>query len=395
MSGMDQQSRAEQVPHQLSESASILLDLVRFTAAIGVVASHCGNGVFGTGWNEQSIWGDLAVPIFFVLSGFIIRFVTRSRDGNPRDYSIDRASRIYSVVLPAMIVTLLCSGLCMLLDHDRFVRDWSQFFVHPIARLALNLTFLSQIWGFNSIPFINSPFWSLGYECIYYVFYGFVIFLRGWKRTAACIAFALLVGPQVLFLLPLWWLGCWMYDAYHRVRSRRASMIALAILAFWFAASALARFAGIGKMPFDPAVILFSIANLTNPLTLLGQQIHRATMFAYAAGIVGALLLFLSLLAVELISVSRKKVWKQNIRRIADGTFVVYLFHYPVMLLLAYAGFFHYGHNFGNIAVIAVMICMLIVLARPLDALKRQMRRGLRAALPDGVPAAQLPLESN
>jgi hypothetical protein len=38
---------------------------------------------------------------------------------------------------------------------------------------------------------------------------------------------------------------------------------------------------------------------------------------------------------------------------------------------------------------------MLIVLARPLDALKRQMRRGLRAALPDGVPAAQLPLESN
>ncbi len=61
-------------------------------------------------------------------------------------------------------------------------------------------------------------------------------------------------------------------------------------------------------------------------------------MFAYAAGIVGAMLLFLGLLAVELIPVPENAVWKQNIRRIADGTFVIYLFHYPVMLLLSLCG---------------------------------------------------------
>ena len=204
---MGQPSGAGKRPHQLSESASLLLDIVRFTAAIGVVTSHSGKKVFGIGWKEQSIWGDLAVPIFFVLSGFIIRFVTRSREASPREYSIDRASRIYSVVLPAMLVTLLCSGLCLLLNHDLFLQDWAPFFNHPIARLALNLTFLSQMWGLNAIPFINSPFWSLGYECIYYVFYGFTIFLRGWKRIVACSALALLIGPQVMFLLPLWWLG--------------------------------------------------------------------------------------------------------------------------------------------------------------------------------------------
>ena len=392
---MGQPPGAGKRPHQLSESASILLDIVRFAAAIGVVASHSGKKVFGIGWKEQSIWGDLAVPIFFVLSGFIIRFVTRSREASPREYSIDRASRIYSVVLPAMLVTLLCSGLCLLLNHDLFLQDWAPFFNHPIARLALNLTFLSQMWGLNAIPFINSPFWSLGYECIYYVFYGFAIFLRGWKRIVACSALALLIGPQVMFLLPLWWLGCWMYDAYHHIRSTRTSRIALAILIVWFAISALTRLAGMDRMPFEPAVILSSIADLPNPLALLGQQINRASMFSYAVGIVGAMLLFLGLLSVELIPVPENAAWKQTIRRIADGTFVIYLFHYPVMLLLAYAGFFHDGHDLGNVAVFAAMVCALIVLASPLDALKRQMRRWLHTAVPSRTPALQLPLESN
>lgn len=372
-----------------------MLDIVRFAAAIAVVASHCGNKIFGMGWKEQSIWGDLAVPIFFVLSGFIIRYVTRSREANPREYSIGRASRIYSVALPAMLATLLVSGVCLLLNHDRFLHDWSPFFDRPFARLALNLTFLSQMWGLNAVPFINSPFWSLGYECFYYVFYGLIIFLRGWKRIAACTAVALLIGPQVMFLLPLWWLGCWMYDAYHRVRSKRASRIALATLISWFAIIASARLAGCGRMPFEPAAILYSIANLPNPLPLLGQEIHRATMFAYAAGIVGALLLFPGLLAVELIPGPRNAVWKQNVRRIANGTFVIYLFHFPVMLLLSYAGCFHNGSDLRNIAVLAAMVCVLIVLATPLDALKRRMRHSLRASAPNPTPALQLPLESN
>ncbi len=392
---MDQLAGAEQRPHQLSENASLLLDIVRFAAAIAVVASHCGKRVFGIGWKEQSIWGDLAVPIFFVLSGFIIRYVTRSREANPREYSIDRASRIYSVVLPAMLATIIISVACLLLNHDRFLRDWSPFFDHPIARLTLNLTFLSQMWGFNSTPFINSPFWSLGYECFYYVFYGFAIFLRGWKRIVACTAAALIIGPQVMFLLPLWWLGCWMYDAYHRVRSRRASRIALATLVAWFAISALFRLSGMGVMPFEPAAILSSIASLPNPLPLLGQEIHRATMFAYAAGVVGALLLFLSLLAVDLIPIPRNAAGMQNVRRIADGTFAIYLFHFPVMLLLSYSGFFHDGSDLRNIAVLVAMVCALIVLATPLDALKRRMRRSLRTTAHDSSPALQLPLESN
>jgi peptidoglycan/LPS O-acetylase OafA/YrhL len=382
-------------PHGLSENASIFLDIVRFGAAIAVVASHSGDPCFGTGWAHEMLWGDLAVPTFFVLSGFVIRYVTVSREGDPREYAIDRVSRIYSVVLPAILVTLLCSGICLLRNRDLFLHDWAVPFNHPATRLLLNLTFLSQIWGHNTVLFINSPFWSLGYECLYYVLYGFIFFLRGWKRLAACILASLVMGPQVLFLLPLWWLGCLMYDIYYRVRGRRASRIALAVLAIWFTACVLARVAGMGRMPFEPASLLYSIANLPNPLELIGAPVRRATTFAYSAGIVGALLLFLSLLAVELIPASKNTTWKQTIRRIADGTFAIYLFHYPIMLLLAYTGCFHKEHFLRNIAVLGGMVCALVVLAGPLDALKRQMRRGLRTAIPERASTLQLPLESN
>jgi len=267
-------------PHQLGGGASMLLDVVRFTAAIGVLVTHSGEGTFGTGWIHNQFWGDLAVPVFFVLSGFVIRFVTRTRESNPREYYIDRASRIYSVAVPAMLVTLLCSLLCLLLHRDRFLHDWSPLFDHPFARLIANLTFLSQIWGHNTIPFINSPFWSLGFECPYYLFYGLIFFLRGWKRILSCAAFAALVGPQVVFLFPLWWSGVWMYDAYYLLRSKTAGLLSATILVLWIMLSVLPVFFGIGRPPLAIQTIFAYIASRPNLLGLLAIPIHRATMFA-------------------------------------------------------------------------------------------------------------------
>src|SRR5580698_1384155 len=109
----------------------------------------------------MQILGDIAVPVFFVLSGFVIRYVTRTREATAREYFIDRASRIYSVVLPAMVFTLVVSGVCFLVDRDSFMRDWGATFNHPTTRILFNLLFVSQAWGHNTIPFLNLPFWSL------------------------------------------------------------------------------------------------------------------------------------------------------------------------------------------------------------------------------------------
>lgn len=360
----------------------MLLDIVRFAAAIGVVVTHSGEGTFGTGWIHNQFWGDLAVPVFFVLSGFVIRFVTRTREGNPREYYIDRASRIYSVAIPAMVVTLFCSLLCLLLQHELFLHDWAPLFTHPVARVVANLTFLSQMWGHNTIPFINSPFWSLGFECPYYVFYGLIFFLRGWKRLLSCMALAALVGPQVVFLFPLWWSGVWMYDAYHSLRGKSAGLVAAIVLVLWLLLSVLPGLFGVGRMPLAIQTVFTWIATRPNLLGLMGITIDRATMFAYAAGLVSAAVLLLALLAIDGTSFSPKPVLKNKVRRVADGTFIIYLFHYPLLLLAAYAGLFRFQHHFRNVGIITGVVLLCVLLAGPLDNLKLQMRRWLRAVVP-------------
>ena len=54
--------------------------------------------------------GNTAVCVFFVLSGFVMRYVTVTRVTTGRAYWIDRVSRMYSVVIPALLFTVRWSG---------------------------------------------------------------------------------------------------------------------------------------------------------------------------------------------------------------------------------------------------------------------------------------------
>ncbi len=367
----------------LPESASILLDIVRFSAAILVVIAHATHPEFNAGLRDKQILGDIAVPVFFVLSGFVIRFVTQTRETTAREYFIDRASRIYSVVLPALAFTLLVGAICYGLDSTRFVRDgWASTFDHPFARLALNLTFLSQAWGHNTIPFIDSPFWSLGYECVYYALFGIAIFARGWKRIAALALVAAIIGPQVLFLLPIWWLGCYIYDAYQATRHTRLRTILLAVAALYLLAAATLAAFGHRLLLAAPLHLFWIIAHLTNPILWLHLQPNRSTMFAVAVGLYSAAALFLLLLAIDPIHVSRSNPWVRRFRRIAEGTFAIYLIHYPFLVLVTFLGLIRYQRTVTNILTICLICILLILASGPIDQLKRVMRRRLHATLP-------------
>ena len=66
----------------------------RFTGGLPVVwrISHLGND---------------AVMVFFVLSGFVIAYVANSKEKTIESYFISRFARLYSVVLPALILTII------------------------------------------------------------------------------------------------------------------------------------------------------------------------------------------------------------------------------------------------------------------------------------------------
>jgi peptidoglycan/LPS O-acetylase OafA/YrhL len=365
-------------PETLPESASLLLDFVRLTAALLVVIAHFTHPEFGLGyWNRQYL-GDIAVPVFFVLSGFVIRYVTRTRESTAREYFIDRASRIYSVVLPAMVFTLAVSGVCFLIDRHLFLRDWADTFNHPIVRIVANLTFVSQAWGRNTIPFINSPFWSLGYECIYYLAYGFLFFFRGWKRILGCAILLVGIGPQVLFLFPVWWVGCWMYELYQRWRGGRLAAGLQVVAGGWLVVGGALYLLGQRFLLRAPLVLFHKIADLPNPLVLMGLAGLRANMFAVAVGVFSSAALLVLLLAMDHIEISRSSRWARWFRSLANGTFTIYLMHYPFLVLLLFLGLLRPYHDLFNVLVTAGMCAVLIAIAVPVDAFKLVIRRWLR-----------------
>ena len=375
----------------LPGSASLLLDIIRFAAAIVVVIDHTGDPLFTTGWPTLHVLGNVAVPVFFVLSGFVIRFVTRTREDTLREYSIDRASRIYSIVLPSMALTVLLTLACHLINPQRFAVEWAGVSNHPLTRILANTLFFSQAWGHTFIPFINLPYWSMGYECIYYLFYGFVYFLRGWQRLIACLVLAIAIGPQVLFLLPLWYLGCWMYDFYQWIRPHHGKQIGLVLLLAVSLVCIVQSLYGSTTLLRLPLDLLLWIANLPHPLVLIGIQPHRASMFVYATGIVAALVLLPLLLAADYINLPRHSPWSRVVRRIADGTFAIYLCHYPLLALASYIGLLRTGHTPQNVIVVTCIVLALILLAGPLDRLKLVMRSWFNSVVPSPRSAPALP----
>ena len=364
---------------QLPESASVLLDVIRFFSALLVVIGHTTIGEFHGGVKDRRILGDIAVPIFFVLSGFVIRFVTRTRETTAKEYFIDRASRIYSVVLPALAFTLLVSAICYSVDAERFVREgWTATFGHPALRILFNLIFVSQAWGLNSTPFINLPFWSLGYECVYYVLFGIAIFASGWRRVAGLALIAVAIGPPVMFLLPVWWVGCWVYDLYEIVRRSVLRKVLLGLFGVYAAVAGGLALVGNAPLLFAPLRLFWRIVRVPNPLRLLHVPEGRASMFAVAVGIYCAVLLFFLLLAVDGVAIARGSRWTRQVRRVADGTFAIYLMHYPFLVLVYFLGWFRFGHIVANSLVVAGIVVVLIAAAVPIDGLKRWMRIRLR-----------------
>ena len=91
----------------LRRDLSTFLDLTRLTAAVIVFLGHLSSARFGG--QALAIFAPLAhsvVVTFFVLSGYVIVWAAQ-RDGDAAVYAVNRAARIYSVVLPALALTFV------------------------------------------------------------------------------------------------------------------------------------------------------------------------------------------------------------------------------------------------------------------------------------------------
>src|SRR6266446_3788396 len=135
----------------MTNALSLYLDMLRFGAAFTVFVSHYADGRFSGGlfWQMQP-YGHTAVLVFFVLSGFVIAWVTETRERTLEEYSLSRLARLYSVILPAFIITAVLDHFAMAIDSRLYGPEILPLMGHgPLGALlgyALSAVFLSDSW---------------------------------------------------------------------------------------------------------------------------------------------------------------------------------------------------------------------------------------------------------
>jgi peptidoglycan/LPS O-acetylase OafA/YrhL len=123
-----------------------------------------------------------AVMVFFVISGFLVGGKLRhaAKPGFLKHYMLDRATRIYVVALPVLLLSYLAmSGQRWLFGHA--VRLNPGICESGLGDLASALVMAHK--GFGARYCFNSPIWSLVYEVFYYVF--FCLLALAWARRGS------------------------------------------------------------------------------------------------------------------------------------------------------------------------------------------------------------------
>lgn len=186
---------------------SIYLDLVRFAAACLVYLTHSTISPIVKVPLPLTGYGHSAVIIFFVLSGFVIAHVVETKESDWRRYAAGRFARIYSVVVPALVLTLLLDTAGRMIAPEYYKLPYDQFAVRFFAALGM----ANEVWFISISPFSNFPYWSIAYEFWYYVIFGLAMLAPGRWRWAAVAVVALLLGPKIVLMMPIWLSGVLLY----------------------------------------------------------------------------------------------------------------------------------------------------------------------------------------
>lgn len=334
----------------MNRATSVYLDLVRFLAALLVLLTHLAYARYSGGmllWLRT--YGNDAVMIFFVLSGFVIAHVAATRDHDIRSYFINRLARIYSVAVPAILLTVVLDQTGRLINPAAYEGFWYQD-SQPLLRVLTALTFTNELWFTSWRLFTNGPYWSVGYEFWYYALFAVLWYTRGALRIGYTVAIALLTGPKILMLFPIWMAGVWVY--------RRQQRVTVGPRAGWF------LFLGsfIGYLAF----------RLTGTRDLLLQWSYQQWGHEFVEGslrwsneflssyLLGTLVIA-NFIGFHAISATLAPWLERHAARIqswAGYTFSIYLFHYPLLQFLAATGLFPAT---SPLAVTALGLCTLLL----------------------------------
>jgi len=348
----------------LAPAFSLYLDLARIVGAGAVVAAHFAyTGAVDPGaWGVAGGMGREAVILFFVLSGFVIAATTEQSRPDARSYAVARLSRLYSVVLPVLLLAL--AGAALLFAQGRSVPNASYALGKLQVYIPFYLLFLGQSWTLTETPPFMVPYWSLCYEAWYYLLFGLAYYLRGKRRMLALVLALAVMGYKMWLLLPVWILGAWLY------RSYRGPMMS----------------PGVARAGWFGSLLAFAIyvgADLETPLRALGSAwwplpaLPLGSADRFLADYLVCAIVLLNFVCARDAGFSGLLRGKPAIRLLAGYTFTLYLSHMLVIgMWLAF-----YPHRQGNVVDLLGLLLAILLATALLGAVTERRLPAWRALL--------------
>ena len=353
----------------MTPTFSLYLDLIRFLAAMAVFLDHLSSHPFTRDiiWRPLSIYATGAVIVFFVLSGYVISYVSSTREMNAKDYFSARVARLYSVVGVCLMLTLIFDHLGIWLNPGFYsIRKilWKPESWKGYMSSALFLNEF-QVFHFDGIsPGTNGPYWSLSFEATYYVIAGLVLFFRRSLWIPISIIILACAGKTIAALLPIWALGFALYRVRPALRVPPWISLVLAV------ASAIAVLE-------SPSITRhFSGDNFGVRFPWGRGPFNRRLLDDYFVAVAFAThLVCVRHLLSKPISIPERI--GSGIRWLGSLTFPFYCFHYPTICLLAAISPWR-DRTRSRLFFICICTIVLVIVTTPLcDWLKTVIRRSL------------------
>lgn len=272
--------------------------------------------------DSASGYGHQAVMVFFVLSGYLISkgVWNQRRSFNWSVYLVSRLTRLWVVLVPALVLTLLLNKIGINFDDKGYYAGVMSSIYHgqrtwPVDLSAAN--FLGNIAFLQTITVTNygdnEVLWSLSNEFWYYMLFPALILVFHAKKVLSKIAHLTIAGlilalmpSEMLFLFLVWLMGF----ACHLIVSNQ-------ILSTVFSRS------------YTRLIFLLAFACAL-------QATHSIKMTARFSDLMLGLFFSLLLISTE-INPPNFKWANRPLILLSDMSYTLYLVHFPILTLIVTA----------------------------------------------------------
>ncbi|WP_352646310.1 acyltransferase [Mesorhizobium sp. M0136] len=315
-----------------SRPSFLALDLLRGASALVVMMAHLrgyslpaygalpasDQGLITALFYAVTRPGHPAVMVFFVLSGFLVggQVIRHVRDGrfDLQRYAVDRATRIFLPLIPALLLTALVA-----------ISVGSAF---PIQDVVAHIAGLNGI----VVPTVraNAPLWSLAYEIWFYVLMGCAGYAFSRRSLPAWSFFGLGAAALVFSVLEAQYLLFWLLGALVAAYPPRS---------LWVAYTGVVAFIGgifVSQMMSDG-----------------GPWAGYATGPADAIMCAGLAALLPALCHERANRILEPAAWP--IRSLSAMSYSLYIFHYPVLVYLT-ANYMPAAPGLGDGAITSLVV---------------------------------------